>query len=551
MNARTRAVISTLFAVIYLTVPVLASAAGLKADIKPKELSFGKVDVGSMSAAKAVTLSNESKSAITINSVGVTGPFALSGNACSGTLAAKPAKCKVSVIFVPVDPAKPSGTKESGELTISDNAEKSPQKVKLTGIAVGKKPTPTPTASRTATATPTRTPTRTPTATATATVVATTATPTATATATTTPTATATRTATPTVTTTPTTTASPTTSATLFVTNYGNNSIVEFPLAGLLAPSGTITPTPSITISGGSTTLANPFGIAVDPSGNTYVANEYGGVGGSGSVTIFGPGASGNIAPKATIVGQPVSACTGPGTPFSCCTGAFAGTCLDNTGLKYPTGVALDPSWNIYVGNYYGGSSGVGSVTVYPPLGSSTGLLNETPTLTITGTLTGLNIPSGVALQGTTGIWVSNRGTPPSITQYEGLGSSRGIQNWGPGITIGGINPGFDTPLGLFLYPPSSPTSVWEFDENDIIAIFALSSIGNGDVMPTATISGSGISEPIAGAYDPSSQRMFVVNFTGGSGGNGSVTEVDPSGERPLSTIAGPSLNEPAGAAIK
>ncbi|MGA6973295.1 MAG: hypothetical protein WBY93_16815 [Candidatus Binatus sp.] len=55
MNARRRSVISTLFAAIYLTAPLLASAAGLKADIKPKELSFGKVDVGSMSAPKAVT----------------------------------------------------------------------------------------------------------------------------------------------------------------------------------------------------------------------------------------------------------------------------------------------------------------------------------------------------------------------------------------------------------------------------------------------------------------------------------------------------------------
>ncbi len=55
MNAIRRSVISTLFAAIYLTVPLVVLAAGLKADIKPKELSFGKVDVGSMSSPKAVT----------------------------------------------------------------------------------------------------------------------------------------------------------------------------------------------------------------------------------------------------------------------------------------------------------------------------------------------------------------------------------------------------------------------------------------------------------------------------------------------------------------
>ena len=553
MNAIRRAVISTLFALIYLTVPLVVFAAGLKADLKPKELSFGKVDVGSMSSPKAVTLSNESKSAITINSVGITGPFAVSGNACIATLSAKPAKCKVSVIFVPVGPASPSGTKESGALTISDNAEKSPQKVKLTGIAVGKKPTPTPTATRTATATATPNPTRTPTDTPTQTPTATetpTATPTATATATATDTSTptvtrtptATRTATPTVTTTPTPTASPTTSATLYVSNYGNDSITEYPLSGLLAPSGTITPTPSITISGDATTLSSPIGAAVDTNGYTYVVNEYGGLGETGSVTIFGPGASGNVAPMATIVGQPVNACTAAGTPFSCCTGAFSGSCVDNTGLKYPTGVALDSSWNIYVSNYYGGSSGTGSVTVFPPIGSSTGLLNETPTATITGNMTGLDVPSGLALQGTTGIWVSNY-SGANVTKYEGIGSSTGIQNWMPWSTIGGMSTGIDTPQGIMLYPPSSPTQVWEFDNSGTVSIFPTTT--NGNVAPSATVVIGG--EPGAGATDPATNRVYVVDFS-----SGTVTQVDPgNNNKVINTIAGPSLNEPAGVAVK
>ena len=558
MNARSRAVISTLLAIIYLTAPLVASAAGLKASAKPKELSFGKVDVGSTSAPKAVTLSNESKSAITINSVAVSGPFAVSGNACIATLAAKPANCKVSVIFVPVDPAKPTGTKESGALTISDNAEKSPQKVKLTGIAVGNKPTPTATPTKTATATVTSTPvrtttdtpTRTPTATDTPTATATaTATTTATATATSTPTPTRTRTATatptptPSVTSTPTPTASPTSSATLFISNYGNDSIVEFPVSELVSPTGTITPTPSVTISGDATTLNSPIGVAEDSGGYTYVVNEYGGVGGSGtgSVTIFGPGASGNVAPMATIVGQLTSACTAAGVPFACCTGMAAGSCVDNTGLRYPTGVALDSSWNIYVSNYYGGSSSNGSVTVYPPLGSSSGMLNESPTATITGDMTGLGIPSGVALQGTTGIWVSN--LSPSVTKYEGIGSSTGLQNWAPWSTIAGSNTGFDMAQGIMLYPPGSPTQVWEFDNSGTVSIFPTTA--NGNVAPSATIVLGG--EPGAGATDPATNRVYVVDFS-----SGTVTQVDPSNNnKVINTIAGPSLNEPAGVAVK
>ena len=51
----------------------------------------------------------------------------------------------------------------------------------------------------------------------------------------------------------------------------------------------------------------------------------------------------------------------------------------DNTGLAIPFGITLDSSGNIYVANSAGGPDAIGSVTVYPPLGTSTGTLNESP----------------------------------------------------------------------------------------------------------------------------------------------------------------------------
>ena len=47
------------------------------------------------------------------------------------------------------------------------------------------------------------------------------------------------------------------------------------------------------------------------------------------------------------------------------------------TGLSDPAGIALDSNLNIYVAN-----AGAPGVSVYKPLGSSAGLLNETPIAT-------------------------------------------------------------------------------------------------------------------------------------------------------------------------
>src|SRR5271167_3124787 len=168
MGTGKRAVFAILVSI--LSAAPLASAAGLKIGINPKELSFGKVMVDTVSAAKTVKVSNPNSSAISITSIAPSGPFAVSANTCGPMLAAKPATCTVSVTFNPTSETKTKGTKESGTLTITDDAEKSPQKVKLKGTAFGvPPPTPTATPSPTATATISPTPTVTPTATPTST----------------------------------------------------------------------------------------------------------------------------------------------------------------------------------------------------------------------------------------------------------------------------------------------------------------------------------------------------------------------------------------------
>ena len=49
------------------------------------------------------------------------------------------------------------------------------------------------------------------------------------------------------------------------------------------------------------TGLKSPNAVAVDAANKLYVLNEFGGAGGGGSITIYPPGADGDVAPEATI----------------------------------------------------------------------------------------------------------------------------------------------------------------------------------------------------------------------------------------------------------
>jgi sugar lactone lactonase YvrE len=90
---------------------------------------------------------------------------------------------------------------------------------------------------------------------------------------------------------------------------------------------------PVRTITGGYTKLNGPGGLAIDSKGNVYVPNRWGA--GTGSVTIYGPEADGDVRPLRMIAGPA-------------------------TGLQSPAAVALGQRDTLYVLN-------AGSVTVYAP----------------------------------------------------------------------------------------------------------------------------------------------------------------------------------------
>ncbi len=69
MDTAKRAVISVLLLGMSAAAPVPASAAGLKLDMHPHSLSFGKVQVDATSPPKTLTLSNPNSTALGITSI--------------------------------------------------------------------------------------------------------------------------------------------------------------------------------------------------------------------------------------------------------------------------------------------------------------------------------------------------------------------------------------------------------------------------------------------------------------------------------------------------
>ena len=97
--------------------------------------------------------------------------------------------------------------------------------------------------------------------------------------------------------------------------------------------------TPTRKISGPSSQLVAPQGIAVDNSGNIYVADSTGGPNGNGQVDIYAPNSN---APLRTLGGQ-------------------------LSQIDQPTGIAVDSQGDVFVANDAGSVGGTGSLLEFAP----------------------------------------------------------------------------------------------------------------------------------------------------------------------------------------
>jgi sugar lactone lactonase YvrE len=341
---------------------------------------------------------------------------------------------------------------------------------------------------------------------------------------------------------------------TIFVSNSDN--VTAYPAGG----RGNIAPI-ALTAD-----MASPHGIARDTAGRIYVANFD-----TNTVTVYAATANGDVPPSAVIGGS-------------------------NTRLAGPAGIALDPSGKIYVVN--SAEYRDGSITVYPPLGTSTGILNQAPIAAIAGSKSQLDNPTGIALDAQGNMYVANelhfdvkqdeRFDRGRLTVYP-AGSSGNIA---PSAIITGARTGLALPVGIALdsdgnvyvtnFYTANTSSSLRFDAS--ITVYAAGSKGNatpiaiiagdhtnfgypqglaldssrnlyvtgdgievypagsnGDVSPVATIAGAdtGLGGPIGIALD-SVGGLYVLNSYGGATQHGSVT-IYPAGSigdtAPIATI--------------
>jgi len=102
------------------------SGSGAVAALSPATLTFSSQPLGTSSSPQILTLNNSGNATLTVGNIQVTGDFTQTNN-CPATLAPN-SSCTLNVTFAPTV----TGLR-TGALTISDNAQGSPQAVTLTG----------------------------------------------------------------------------------------------------------------------------------------------------------------------------------------------------------------------------------------------------------------------------------------------------------------------------------------------------------------------------------------------------------------------------------
>jgi len=292
-------------------------------------------------------------------------------------------------------------------------------------------------------------------------------------------------------------------------------------------PIGANGDTPPIAL---TTDLADPSGLARDSIGRIYVTNR-----GSNTVTVYAANADGNVPPLAVIGGS-------------------------NTQLSQPLAIALDAAEKIYVVN---AGTPRDSITVYPPLAASTGVLNEAPSAVITGSKTLLDSSSGIALDSHGNIYVANESGGP-VVPHEGSDQGRvtvyaagSSGNIAPIATISGASTGLSFPLSIALdsadniYVANAGTANTsdQVQSGPSITVYAAGSTGNAS--PIATIAGSNTRlYDLSGIAIDSSGTLYTEGCSNGHcfsinlyppGSNGNVS--------PATTISG-GLTFPIGIAL-
>jgi len=220
---------------------------------------------------------------------------------------------------------------------------------------------------------------------------------------------------------------------------------------------------PARIIAGKRTRLDTPFTLALDTHGALYVANE--GSGQTGSITVYVPGARGDVAPLRRIAGP-------------------------RSKVQTPQALAVDGRGDIYVADYGDESR----VLVFAPGARG----DARPLRVIAGDRTGLNNPSGLALDAKGYLYALSSGTQSVVVFAPGArGDVAPVRTIaGPRTRLRGADALILAAGSVVVANDPQAQNIKDAHVKDYIGVFAPAA--RGDSAPARTIGG-----PSTGLFRP------------------------------------------------
>jgi sugar lactone lactonase YvrE len=292
-------------------------------------------------------------------------------------------------------------------------------------------------------------------------------------------------------------------SGNLWVANDFGSTIVEFTPSQLAT---TASPTPNVTLLS-TASLSGPFGMAFDSSGDLWVANFN-----SDALLEFTPSQLATAFPTPNVTLDANS----------------------NNSLDEPTGLAFDSLGDLWVAN-----QGSNTVVEFTPAELDTSG-SPTPNVTLSANpADSLDHPDALAFDSSGQLWVANSNSNTVVEFNLAALAISGSPT--PNVTLSpNAGNSLDTPSGL-AFDSSGNLWVANFDGNTVVEFTPATLATSGSPTPNVTLSpnaGNSLDAPSGLAFDPAGD-LWVVNSSNSSVVDFTPSQLSTGSPTPAATISG------------